>query len=291
MAQIVGVRFNRAGRVYYFHASGLGLSINDDIVVQTSQGLEVGKVVVSPERVSVKNLSEPLKPVLRKADESDFNRLESLKKKEQDARIKCQELIDRFNLPMKLLAANWSLDGSCLSFLFSAEERVDFRALVKELTKTFRARVELRQVGARDEAKIVGGYGRCGRPLCCATYLTTFESVSMKMAKEQDLPLNPDKISGVCGRLLCCLGYECDQYKEMKAKLPAVGQMVVTKEGRGKVIGGNPIKETVSVRLESDAVLELPLESLPGHAKSEANDKPKPKPKPKPRRKRNQKKK
>ena len=262
MAQIVGVRFNHAGRVYYFHASGLELNINDDVVVQTSQGLELGKVIISPSQVITGNLSEPLKPVLRRAHDGDFAHMKGLADKGKEARIKCQELIKQFGLPMKLLAADWSLDGSCLSFSFSAEERVDFRELVKELTRTFRARVELRQVGARDEAKIVGGYGRCGRPLCCATYLTTFESVSMKMAKEQDLPLNPSKISGVCGRLLCCLGYECAQYKEMKAKLPAVGSTVVTKDGEARVVGGNALKETVVVQLESEARLEVPLSDL-----------------------------
>jgi cell fate regulator YaaT (PSP1 superfamily) len=271
MAQIVGVRFNRAGRVYYFHASGLGLDANDDVVVQTAQGLELGKVIIAPGQVVTSNLNEPLKPVLRKADEGDFARMRSLAKKGKEAKAKCQELINQFGLPMKLLVANWNLDSSCLSFLFSAEERVDFRALVKELTKTFRTRVELRQVGARDEAKIVGGYGRCGRSLCCATYLTTFESVSMKMAKQQDLPLNPAKISGVCGRLLCCLGYECAQYKEMKAKLPTVGSTVVTSEGEARVIGGNPLKETVVAKLESDAILEVRLSDLvkKGNAKVE----------------------
>jgi len=262
MAQIVGVRFNRAGRVYYFHASGLGLHTNDDVVVRTSQGLELGKVIIAPDQATISKLNEPLKAVLRKADEGDFAHMRRLVQKEKEAMVKCQELINQFGLPMKLLAADWSLDGGCLSFQFGAEERVDFRELVKELTKTFRARVELRQVGARDVAKIVGGYGRCGRSLCCATYLTIFESVSMKMAKEQDLPLNPAKISGVCGRLLCCLGYECAQYKEMKAKLPAVGSTVMTHEGEAKVIGGNPLKETVVAKLESDAILEVPLSAL-----------------------------
>jgi cell fate regulator YaaT (PSP1 superfamily) len=274
MAQIVGVRFNRAGRVYYFHASGLGLNVNDDVIVQTSQGLELGKVIVPSDKISVSELNEALKPVLRKADESDFAQREALAEKEREAKVKCQELIKKFDLPMKLLEADRSLDGSCLSFLFSAEERVDFRELVKELTRTFKTRVELRQVGARDEAKIVGGYGRCGRSLCCATYLTTFESVSMKMAKEQDLPLNPSKISGVCGRLLCCLGYECAQYKEMKEKLPHVGSIVTTKEGEAKVIGGNPLKETVSVRLESDAIVEVPLLDLVTKTEAEVPARP-----------------
>ncbi|MBT7290607.1 MAG: stage 0 sporulation family protein [Chloroflexi bacterium] len=262
MAQIVGVRFKGAGRVYHFHASGLGLGVHDDVVVQTAQGLEVGKVVTAPDKMSPSDMGEPLKPGLRKAEDHDFARVEALKEKGKEAKVKCQQMIAQFELPMKLLAADWSLDGSCLNFLFSAEERVDFRALVRELTKTFRTRVELRQVGARDEAKIVGGCGRCGRPLCCATHLTSFESVSMKMAKEQDLPLNPGKISGVCGRLLCCLGYECAQYKEMKASLPRGGTIVTTSEGEAKVVGSNTLKQTVTVQLESDARIEVALSDL-----------------------------
>ena len=262
MSQIVGVRFKRAGRVYYFHAAGLGLRVNDYVVVQTAQGLEIGKVVISPEQVLVSELTEPLKPVLRKAEAEDLQQLEALKSKEKEALVKCQELVTQSGLPMKLLAAEWSLDGSRLTFFFSAEERVDFRALVRELTATFKTRVELRQVGARDEAKLIGGFGRCGRPLCCAAYLSNFESVSMKMVKEQNLPLNPAKISGLCGRLLCCLGYESAQYRLMKDKLPRVGQSVTTPVGQAKVIGSNPLKETVMVQLESQATLELPLSEI-----------------------------
>ena len=262
MSQIVGIRFRRAGRVYYFHAAGLGLAVDDEVVVQTTQGIEIGKVVISPPQVILSELTEPLKPVLRKANDNDRNQLEILLNKKKEAMTKCKELIAKFELPMKLLSAEWSLDESHISFLFSAEERVDFRVLVRELTKLFKTKVELRQVGARDEAKLIGGFGRCGRSLCCASYLTNFESVSMKMAKEQELPLNPAKISGVCGRLLCCLGYESALYKEMKEKLPRVGQIVDTPQGEGKVIQSNPIKEAVVVQLESQAIVEIRLSDL-----------------------------
>jgi cell fate regulator YaaT (PSP1 superfamily) len=160
---------------------------------------------------------------------------------------------------MKLLSAEYNIDGSRLTFLFSAEQRVDFRELVRRLTKQFKVKVELRQVGTRDEAKLIGGFGRCGRPLCCMSFITDFTPVSIKMAKEQDLPLNPMKISGACGRLMCCLAYEGEQYKAMKEKMPRVGQQVATAMGDATVVGNNPLRETVLVRLESEATVELPL--------------------------------
>jgi cell fate regulator YaaT (PSP1 superfamily) len=171
-------------------------------------------------------------------------------------------LIEKLGLPMKLLGAEYNLDGSRLTFFFSATERVDFRQLVRELNRRFNVRVELRQLGPRDEAKLVGGFGRCGRPLCCMSFLTEFSPVSIKMAKEQNLPLNPLKISGVCGRLLCCLAYETEQYQAMKEKLPKPGQTVSTPMGVANVVGINPLKETVLVELESQATVELPLSDL-----------------------------
>ncbi|MCX6012990.1 MAG: regulatory iron-sulfur-containing complex subunit RicT, partial [Chloroflexi bacterium] len=240
-------------------------------VVQTSQGLDLGKVIISPDQVLVSELTEPLKPVLRKATEADFNQMKILEGRKGEAKAKCKELIAKLNLPMKLLDGEWSLDESCLSFLFSAEERVDFRDLVRELTRFFKTRVELRQVGARDEAKIVCGYGRCGLQLCCASHLSNFESVSMKMAKEQDLPLNPSKISGVCGRLLCCLAYESAQYKALKEKLPRIGHFVFTADGKGRVSGGNPLKQTIMVELESKAVIEVPVAQLINQEEHEKN--------------------
>jgi len=255
---VVGVRFRRAGRIYYFDPAKIKLELNDWVVVQTSRSVELGTVVIAPKQVMTNELAEPLKPVIRKAEPEDIRRSQEFRAKEAQAQAICQEKVDHFKLPMKLLAAEYNLDGSRLTFFFSAEGRVDFRELVRELAATFRTRVELRQVGPRDEAKIVGGIGRCGRPLCCTTYLCNFNTVSIKMAKEQNLPLNPMKISGTCGRLLCCLTHENHIYLEGKEKLPRVGQSVNTSVGPAKVIGTNPLKETVTVQLEIQAVVELP---------------------------------
>jgi cell fate regulator YaaT (PSP1 superfamily) len=258
MAEIVGIRFKRAGRVYYFDPAGIGLEVNDHVVVKTTRGLELGKVVIAPTQVQDREVSEPLKLVVRKAKPEDIKRTEELQDREEQALIESGKLIAKLNLPMKLLLAEYNLDGSRLTFYFSAEERVDFRELVKELTGRFKTRVELRQVGPRDEAKLIGGFGRCGRQLCCASFLSEFAPISIKMAKEQDLPLNPLKISGVCGRLLCCLSYESKQYHSLKAKLPKVGQRVSTSKGKASVVGINTLKETVVVELEGETTVELP---------------------------------
>ncbi len=262
MAEIVGIRFKSAGRVYYFNPAGIDLKVNDCVVVETTHGVEMGKVVIAPRQVAEGEVTEPLKPVTRKAGPEDIKRVEDLQSKEEEALIECGKQIARLNLPMKLLTAEYNLDGSRLTCCFSAEERVDFRELVRELTHSLKTRVELRQVGPRDEAKLVGGFGRCGRQLCCAAYLSEFDPISIKMAKEQDLPLNPMKISGTCGRLMCCLGYENKQYHAMKEKLPRVGEHVSTKMGDAVVVSRNPLKETVTVELESQATVELPLNEV-----------------------------
>ncbi len=262
MAEIVGVRFKRTGRVYYFDPAGIDLEVNDQVVVETSRGQELGKVVIAPRQVLASEISEPLKPVVRKAEAADVERAQELEGKEEEALIECGKLITKLNLPMKLISAEYNLDGNRLTLFFGAAERVDFRKLVKELTGRFKTRVELRQVGPRDEAKLIGGFGRCGRQLCCASFLTEFAPISIKMAKEQDLPLNPMKISGVCGRLLCCLSYESEQYRSMKAKMPRAGQRVSTPMGIASVVGSNPIKETVRVELESEMTVELPLSEV-----------------------------
>ena len=262
MEEIVGVRFKKAGRVYYFDPAEIELEVGDHVVVDTARGQEFGKVVIAPRQVASSEINEPLKSVVRKAEDADVARAQELEQKEEEALIECGEQIAKLELPMKLLSAEYNLEGTRLTFYFSAEERVDFRRLVKELTKTFKSRVELRQVGPRDEAKIVGGFGRCGRQLCCASFLSEFDPVSIKMAKEQDLPLNPMKISGLCGRLLCCLGYENEQYRSMKANMPKTGQKVTTPMGIARVVGGNPLKETVMVELESEAKVELPLDDI-----------------------------
>jgi cell fate regulator YaaT (PSP1 superfamily) len=258
MANIVGIRFKRVGRVYYFTPGELELEVNDRVVVKTARGLELGQVVIAPKEVLDGKVSEPLKLVVRRASEEDIEQAEKLKAQEEEALTETGELVTKLNLPMKLLSAEYNIDGSRLTLCFSAEGRVDFRELVRELNKRFKAKVELRQVGPRDEAKLIGGFGRCGRPLCCASFLSEFEPISIKMAKEQDLPLNPLKISGVCGRLLCCLSYESELYRALKADLPEIGQKVTTPMGTASVVGVNPLKETVLVELESETTVELP---------------------------------
>jgi len=262
MADIVGVRFKKAGRVYYFDTAGIALETNDCVVVKTARGLELGYVVTSPEQVSDSEGGRPLKSVVRKAEPEDIECAREFEDREEEVLAECGRLIAKLNLPMKLLSAEYNLDGSRLTFFFSAAERVDFRELVRELSKRFKVRVELRQVGSRDESKLMGGFGRCGRPLCCMSYLSEFSPVSIRMAKEQGLSLNPMRISGVCGRLLCCLGYESEQYRVMKAKLPKEGQRVSIPMGIARVVGGNPLKETVLVELESGARVELPLSEV-----------------------------
>ena len=262
MADIVGVRFKRAGRIYYFAPSGIELEVNDYVVVKTVHGLKLGQVVIAPKQVLASELTEPLKPVVRKAEPEDIERAQELEDKEREALAECAKLIAKLNLSMKLISAEYNLDGNHLAFFFSADERVDFRDLVRELTSRFKIRVELRQVGPRDGAKLIGGFGRCGRPLCCMSFLGEFAPVSIRMAKEQNLPLNPMKISGACGRLLCCLVYENEQYRNMKEKMPKEGQQVSTPMGVASVVGSNPLKETVLVELESKATVELSLSEV-----------------------------
>jgi cell fate regulator YaaT (PSP1 superfamily) len=262
MTQAVGVRFRRAGPVYHFDQAGIELEVGDEVVVDTARGPAIGKVVIPSQEVEGGESSDSLKPVMRKAQPEDLSQAEAMAEREKQALSRCAELVERFHLPMKLLAAEYNLDGSHLTVFFKAEKRVDFRTMLRELSSAERTRVELRQVGARDAAKLVGGVGACGLPLCCSTHLCKFEPISMKMAREQDLPLNPANISGVCGRLLCCLSYEHEQYRAMKRSLPPHGSAVNTRLGRAKVLAGNPIKETVAVQLESEAVVEVPLSEI-----------------------------
>jgi len=259
MADVVGIRFKRTGKVYYFDPAGIDLDVNDHVVVKTVRGLEMGQVVVAPWQVLDSELREPLKPVVRKAEPEDIKRVQELEQKTTEALAECGKWIEKLKLPMKLLTAEYNLSGNRLIFFFSASERVDFRELVKELSSLLKVRVELRQVGPRDGAKLIGGFGRCGRQLCCSSFLTEFEPVSIRMAKEQGLPLNPMKISGVCGRLMCCLSYEGALYRAMREKLPKKGQRVMTSTGVAVVIGGNPLKQMVLVELKSGATIELPV--------------------------------
>jgi cell fate regulator YaaT (PSP1 superfamily) len=262
MAEIAGIRFKRAGKVYYFDSAGIDLDVSDYVVVETTHGLQLGYVVIAPKQVLASEISTPLKPIVRKAESEDIERAQELEIREGRALEECGNLIAKLNLPMKLLSAEYTLDGNRIIFFFSAAKRVDFRELVRELASRLKTRVELRQVGPRDGAKLTGGFGRCGRPLCCTSFLSEFAPVSIKMAKEQDLPLNAMKISGVCGRLLCCLVYENEQYRKLKDKLPKHGQQVSTAMGVASVVGANPLKETVLVELESHTVVELALNEV-----------------------------
>lgn len=262
MSEIVGVRFHQAGKVYYFDAAGIPVEINDYVVVETAHGHELGKVIISPRQVISSDITEPLKPIVRKAQPDDVKKAQHQQEKAGEAIAKCRELVGKLNLPMKPISAQYNLDGSHLTIFFSAEKRVDFRELVRELGHSLKTRVELRQVGARDEAKLTGGLGKCGFPLCCTTFLSEFAPVSIKMAKEQEIALNPMKTSGICGRLLCCLGYEYEEYRAMKDKLPALGQEVSTNLGNAKVVSCNPLKETVTVELDTGVSVELPLEQI-----------------------------
>ena len=256
---IVGIRFKRVSKTYYFDPGSFELNMNEQVVVETARGLELGQVVIPPKEMPDSEVPEPLKPVVRKAEADDLKHAKDLESREKEALVEGAKLVERLSLPMKLISADYNLDGSRVTVYFTAEERVDFRELVREMAGRLKARVELRQVGPRDEAKIVGGYGRCGRALCCGSFLSELAPVSMKMAKDQGLPLNPMKISGCCGRLMCCLGYECQQYREMRRNLPREGQRVTTASGAGRVVGINPLLESVVVQLdESQATVELP---------------------------------
>jgi len=262
MADIVGVHYKEGGKIYYFDPAGIELEADDYVVVKTARGQELGQVAFAPKQVSGDEVREALKPVLRKAEAEDIERARELEEKAGEAMVVCNEFVDKLNLPMKLLSAEYNLEGNRLTFLFSAAERVDFRELVRELGNQLKVKVELRQVGPRDEAKLIGGFGRCGRPLCCNSFLKEFAPVSIRMAKEQSLPLNPMKISGVCGRLLCCLTYENEQYHCLREKLPKPGQRVLTPMGEAAVVSGNPLQETVLVELESQARAEVPLSDI-----------------------------
>jgi len=238
--RVVGIRFRRAGKVYYYDPAGLDLKVNDKVVVSTPRGLKVGWVVIAPEQVIASQLSEPLKPVVRLATPEDLKTTEALTAREPQALRETAELVAKHKLPMKLLAAEYNLEGNYLTIYFKAEDRVDFRELVRDLNSHFKMRVELRQIGPRDEAKILGGYGRCGRPLCCITFLDEFMPVSIRMAKQQNLPLNPMKIAGACGRLLCCLAYEAapaEKTPEADIPLP-MDEEIKELEDNGQVTKG-----------------------------------------------------
>lgn len=263
MPKVVGIRFRRAGKIYYFDPTGFeDLKVGTYVVVDTARGEDIGQIAIAPRQVADGEVMGQLKGILRRAEPWDLLQMQHFRDREGQVLEKCRQKIAEYNLPMKVIKAEYNFDGSRLVFYFTAEKRVDFRKLVKELAKTFRSRIELKQVGVRDEAKLVGDLGRCGRPLCCASHLCEFNPVSIRMAKQQDLPLSPMEISGICGRLLCCLAYENDYYAEVKKRLPKLGDVVVTSHGPGKVTGLNVLKETLTVELESEATIEITAEEL-----------------------------
>lgn len=267
MINVIGVRFRRAGKVYYFDPVGYDVKVSDNVIVETARGVEYGQVVLGPRNVEESKIVQPLKEVIRKATKEDDEIECKNKIKEKEAFKICLEKIKKHGLEMKLIDSEYTFDNNKVLFYFTADGRIDFRELVKDLASVFKTRIELRQIGVRDETKIIGGIGICGRPLCCNVHLTEFAPVSIKMAKEQNLSLNPTKISGVCGRLMCCLKNEEEAYEELNSKLPNVGDFVTTDDGlKGEVQSVSVLKQLVKVivTVENDEkeVREYKVENL-----------------------------
>ncbi len=250
MTEVIGVRFKKAGKVYYFAPKQEKITTGDYVVVQTSRGLECGEVVFGNRMVEDVMVASPLKPLVRIATPTDLKTLEKNEQKQAEAKAVCEQKIQKHRLDMKLVDVEYAFDGTKLLFYFTADGRVDFRELVKDLASVFKTRIELRQIGVRDESKMLGGLGICGRPFCCTTFLGDFQPVSIKMAKEQGLSLNPTKISGTCGRLMCCLKYEQDAYEDLLAHTPRAGSIVKTEEGKGVVTEVSLLTGKLHVRLD-----------------------------------------
>jgi len=260
---VIGVRFKKAGKIYYFAPEEQPILKNDYVIVETARGIEYGKAVTDIKQVSENDVVLPLKKVVRLADQKDQLNVEENKQAAEEAYEVCSDKISEHQLDMKLVDVEYTFDRNKIIFYFTADGRVDFRDLVKDLASIFRTRIELRQIGVRDEAKMLGGIGPCGRMLCCSTFLGDFEPVSIKMAKDQNLSLNPTKISGLCGRLMCCLKYENDEYETAKAELPDVGESISTPDGLGKVIGLNILERLIQVDLSGqERTLEYTLEEI-----------------------------
>lgn len=249
MIRVVGVRFKKAGKVYYFDPADIDIKLYDSVIVETARGMEFGHIVIGPKEIAEEEVVSPLKSVLRVADDEDFKIHRENKEKAKEAILICEEKVKLHNLEMKIIDVEYTFDNSKVIFYFTADGRIDFRELVKDLAAIFRTRIELRQIGVRDEAKMLGGIGPCGKMCCCAQFLGEFEPVSIKMAKEQNLSLNPTKISGLCGRLMCCLKYEQDVYEEILERMPEVGVIANTPMGRGTIIETYTLLERVKVRV------------------------------------------
>ena len=267
---VVGVRFKPAGKIYYFDPATIELKLDDGVIVETARGMEFGHVVIAPRSVDSSEVVQPLKPIIRKATAKDFRQVEKNKEREKKAFGICLAKIAKHKLPMKLIDVDYTFDMGKIIFFFTADGRIDFRELVRDLASVFRTRIELRQIGLRDEAKMIGGIGCCGRPLCCATFLGDFEPVSIRMAKDQNLSLNPTKISGICGRLMCCQKYENHKYckgcgngkKRERVEIPKMGALVATPLGEGKVVGINRGQHTASVKLAPDNIIQVEWDEI-----------------------------
>ncbi|NCC87184.1 MAG: stage 0 sporulation protein [Clostridia bacterium] len=252
MAEVVGVRFKEVGKVYYFDPNGIECKNGETVVVETSRGIECGEIAMENREVDDVQIVNPLKPIIRKTTPDDIKIVQENKVKEKEAFRICDQKIKKHNIEMKLIDVEYTFDGGKILFYFTADGRVDFRELVKDLASVFRTRIELRQIGVRDESKMIGGLGICGRPFCCNTFLGEFQPVSIKMAKEQGLSLNPVKISGTCGRLMCCLKYEQESYEYLLKITPKNGAIVETGEGKGVVVDSNIITGTLKIRLDKN---------------------------------------
>ena len=278
MIKVVGVRFKKAGKIYYFDPADMNIHKDTDVVVETARGIEFGECVIGIKEINENDIVAPLKSVLRIATEEDIDRHFKNKDKEKDAFNICLKKIQEHGLTMKLIDVEYTFDNNKVIFYFTADGRVDFRELVKDLATIFKTRIELRQIGVRDEAKMLGGLGPCGRPMCCSSFLGDFASVSIKMAKEQNLSLNPTKISGICGRLMCCLNYEQSTYEDIRKRMPKVGSIVKTSEGTGEVFSNNIVKESVKVKLKKgeEEILEEfkidTIELIKGHYEDSVDD-------------------
>lgn len=258
MIKVVGVRFKKAGKIYYFDPVDMDIQKDTYVVVETARGIEFGECVIGIKEISENDIVAPLKSVLRIATEEDINKHFKNKDKEKDAFEICLKKIQEHGLTMKLIDVEYTFDNNKVIFYFTADGRVDFRELVKDLAAIFKTRIELRQIGVRDEAKMLGGLGPCGRPMCCSTFLGDFASVSIKMAKEQNLSLNPTKISGICGRLMCCLKNEQEAYEELNSNLPDIGEKVKTFDGfKGEVVSVNVLRQKVKIVVEVDDEREI----------------------------------
>lgn len=263
MIDVIGVRFKKAGKIYYFDPADKNPKLDDYVIVETVRGIEFGKVVIADKRVDEEDVVLPLKKVMRIADDEDKRTVLDNDAYAKKAFSICDEKIVQHKLDMNLVDVEYTFDGNKIIFYFTADGRVDFRNLVKDLAALFKTRIELRQIGVRDEAKMLGGIGPCGRMLCCSSFLGDFEPVSIKMAKDQNLSLNPAKISGLCGRLMCCLKYENDQYEDAKKELPDLGQKMETPYGNGHVVGLNILEKIIQIEItEKDRVIEYTVDEL-----------------------------